>query len=103
MTRDRGLDELREPLEGEALSDVTNRLKTARGHIDHIIQALDAGGYPIDVMRQLAAVRGALDAALRKTLRYYFEHMFVNAVKANKSKLAVDELMQALTFLGEIE
>ena len=35
--------------------DVVNRLKTARGHIDHIVELLEGGGYAIDVMRQVSA------------------------------------------------
>lgn len=103
MGRNRRLDSMREPLKGEALTDVVNRLKTARGHIDHIVELLEGGGYAIDVMRQVSAVRGALDATMRTTLRYYFEHAFVNAVKADKTKLAIDELMSALSFLRQLE
>jgi CsoR family transcriptional regulator, copper-sensing transcriptional repressor len=103
MPRSRRLDPLRRPLAGEPLADVTNRLKTARGHIDHILAQLDDGAYVIDVLRQMAAVRGALDAAARVALRYYFEHAFVNAVKAGQGSLAIDEMMRALTFLRQLD
>jgi CsoR family transcriptional regulator, copper-sensing transcriptional repressor len=103
VRRNRRLDSIREPLQGKALSDVTNRLKTARGHIDHIVEMLEAKAYTIDVLRQAAAVRGALDATVRTALRYYFEHAFVNAVKTGQTEAAVDELMAALAFLREIE
>ena len=103
MARNRRLDALREPLQGETLADVTNRLKTVRGHVDHIIELVERGGYAIDVMRQVAAARGGLDAVMRVSLRYYFEHAFVNAVKANQAQLAIDELMGALAFLRQID
>ena len=103
VARNRRLDALREPMRGETVTAVTNRLKTARGHIDHVLALLENEGYTIDVMRQVAAVRGALDATVRVILRHYVEHAFVNAVKADQSKLAIDELMRALAFLRQIE
>jgi DNA-binding FrmR family transcriptional regulator len=103
VRRNRALDALRRPLEPERKLDVTNRLKTARGHLDHIITMLEDDPYPVDVLRQMAAVRGALDATVRTALRHYFEHTFVDAVKNGKTEAAVDELMSALAFLRQIE
>ena len=103
VRRNRRLDALRQPLQAERKADVVNRLKTARGHIDHIIALLDGEAYVLDVLRQIAAVRGALDATVRTALRHYFEHAFVNAVKAGQSEAAIDELMSALTFLRQID
>lgn len=85
------------------MADVVNRLKTARGHIDHILTQLDERAYVIDVLRQIAAVRGALDASARVALRHYFENAFVNAVKAGQGQVAVDEMMRALTFLRQLD
>lgn len=103
MRRNRELDSLRRPLSAERKSDVANRLKTARGHLEHIIASLDDDPYALDLLRQIAAVRGALDATVRTALRHYFEHTFVSAVKAGKTENAVDELMTALTFLRQID
>lgn len=103
MPRNRRLDPLRHPLRGETLVDVTNRLKTARGHIDHVLAQVEDEKYVIDILRQLAAVRGALDAVSRVLLQYYFEHAFVNAVAAGKSKIAIEEMMRALTFLRQLD
>ena len=103
MRRNRELDRLRQPLRPERKQDVTNRLKTARGHLDAIIDKLDDDPVVIDVLRQVAAVRGALDATIRTALRHYFEHTFVAAVEAGKSAEAIDELMHALTFLRQID
>lgn len=68
-----------------------------------MIASLDNEPYVVDVLRQIAAVRGALDATVRVALRYYFEHGFVNAVRAGDIEPAVDELMGALTFLKQID
>jgi CsoR family transcriptional regulator, copper-sensing transcriptional repressor len=103
VRRNRDLDRLRRPLEPERKQDVMNRLKTARGHLEHIITLLEDDPYPVDVLRQIAAVRGALDATVRTALRHYFERTFVEAVKNGKTEAAVDELMSALTFLRQID
>jgi CsoR family transcriptional regulator, copper-sensing transcriptional repressor len=103
MRRNRELDRLREPLRGERKADVLNRLKTARGHLDSILTLLEDDPYVLDVLRQIAAVRGALDATVRVALRHYFEHVFVNAVQHGHVDAAIDELMNALTFLRQVD
>ena len=97
------MDAHREPLADERKGDVVNRLKSARGHLDHVIASLDGEPYVVDVLRQIAAVRGALDATVRVALRYYFERGFVNAVRAGDVEPAVDELMGALAFLKQVD
>ncbi len=101
--RNRKLDPLRRPLDGDAQRDVANRLKTAQGHIDSILTQLDERAYVIDVLRQLAAVRGTLDAAARVSVRHYCQTAFVNAVKSGREELAIDEMMRALTFLRHLD
>jgi len=103
VRRNRELDRLRQPLQPDRKSDVVNRLKTARGHLDAIIDSLEDDPYVLDVLRQLAAVRGALDATIRTALRHYFEHTFVASVQAGKTTAAIEELMNALAFLRQIE
>ncbi|HEX3468070.1 MAG TPA: metal-sensitive transcriptional regulator [Candidatus Elarobacter sp.] len=103
MRRNRTLDRLRRPLQGDRKADVVNRLKSARGHLDHVITMLEEDPYVLDVLRQVAAVRGALDATVRTALRHYFEHTFVDAVEAGHTEAAIDELMSALTFLRQVD
>ena len=39
---------------------ITNRLKTARGHLDGIVRMIENHAWCPDVMKQLAAVQGTL-------------------------------------------
>ena len=103
MQRNPALDRFRKPLEGERKADVINRLKTARGHIDHVLTMVEGDAYVLDLLRQVAAVRGALDATTRVALQHYFERVFANAVRAGDVEPAVDELMSALAFLRQID
>jgi DNA-binding FrmR family transcriptional regulator len=97
------LDRFRQPLANERKADVTNRLKSARGHIDHVLALIEHDAYVVDILRQIAAVRGALDATTRVALRHYFDRVFVEAVRAGEVEPAVDELMTSLAFLREID
>lgn len=74
-------------------------MRSARGHLDHVVEALDDGAYVIDILQQLSAVRGSIDATLRVALRYYFEHGVIPAVRAGAGEPALEELMSALSFL----
>lgn len=100
--RRRDVDPHRTPLSPRSRSELANRLKSVRGHVEHIIAALDDEPYVIDVLQQLAAVRGSVDASIRLALRYYCEHGFAPALQSGKTAAAVDELMAALSFLKQL-
>jgi CsoR family transcriptional regulator, copper-sensing transcriptional repressor len=100
--RRQAVDPHRSPLNAERRKDLVNRLRSARGHIDHVINSLDSDPYVIDVLQQLAAVRGSIDASIRLGLRYYCEHGFVPAMRAGAAEAAIDELMSALSFLKQL-
>jgi DNA-binding FrmR family transcriptional regulator len=103
MPRRKELDRHRPVISDDQQKAVLNRLKTARGHIDHVITEVERGAYAIDALRQIAAIRGALDATVRVLLRFYFEGAFLNAVKAGDAEPAIEELTQALAFLKQID
>jgi DNA-binding FrmR family transcriptional regulator len=90
-------------MERERKLDVINRLKSARGHIDHILAMVEDDAYVLDLLRQVAAVRGALDATTRVALRHYFERIFTAQVQAGEIDPSGGELMAALGFLRQIE
>jgi len=96
------VDPHRTPLSSRSRRELANRLKTVRGHVDHILEMLDDDPYVIDVLQQLAAVRGSIDASIRLGLRYYCEHGFAPALQSGKTEAAVDELMAALSFLKQL-
>jgi DNA-binding FrmR family transcriptional regulator len=102
-SRARDVERSRKPLEGERRADVVNRLKSARGHIDHILAMIDEDAYVLDLLRQIAAVRGAVDATTRIALRHYFERVFANQVRDGEVESAAGELMTALRFMRQID
>lgn len=77
---------------------VLARMKTARGHLDGVLRMVDDGAYCPDVMKQLAAVQGLLEAASRTMLRNHLETCVADAVRAGRTDQVVDELMETLKF-----
>jgi len=77
---------------------LVNRLRSARGHVDAVIRMVEDGTYCVDVMKQLSAVQGSLEAASRTMLRNHLETCVAAAMKAGRTTEIVDELMQALRF-----
>ena len=60
---------------------ITNRLKTARGHLDGIVRMIENDAWCPDVMKQLAAVQGMLEAASREVLRHHLETHVADAIR----------------------
>ena len=83
-------------------SDVLNRLRTARGHLDAIIKMIDDDAYCVDVLKQISAVRAALDRVGRIELRHHFLNCFSEAVRSGKGERAADELLEALAYNKEL-
>ena len=59
---------------------------------------VDDGAYCPDVMKQLAAVQGLLEAASRTVLRNHLETCVADAVRAGRTDEIIDELMETLKF-----
>ena len=77
---------------------VTNRLKTARGHLDGIIRMVEDDAYCPDVMKQLSAVQGLLETTSRVVLRNHLETCVAAAMRAGRTEEIVDELMETLKY-----
>lgn len=77
---------------------VTNRLKTARGHLEGIIRMVEDDVWCPDIMKQLAAVQGTLESTSREVFRHHLETHVADAVSAGRSAEIIDELMEALKY-----
>ncbi|HEX9766563.1 MAG TPA: metal-sensitive transcriptional regulator [Nitriliruptorales bacterium] len=77
---------------------VTNRLKTARGHLDGIIRMVEDDAWCPDIMKQLAAVQGMLEGTSREVFRHHLESHVADAIRAGRGDEIVDELMETLKY-----
>lgn len=75
---------------------VLNRLKTARGHLEGIIKLVESDTYCVQVIKQIAAVRGALDRVSRIELENHLEHCLVDQIAAGEAAVAVAEVVEIL-------
>ena len=85
-------------LDPEQKADLMRRLKTARGHLDAIVTMIDQNVYCLEVLRQLSAVRSALDRVGRIELHHHLQHCFLDAVRSGDEEPAVLELMETLEY-----
>jgi CsoR family transcriptional regulator, copper-sensing transcriptional repressor len=77
---------------------VLNRLRSARGHLEAVLRMVEEEEYCPDIMKQLSAVQGQLEAASRLVLRNHLETCVAAAMQAGRTEEIVDELMDALRF-----
>lgn len=77
---------------------VTNRLKTARGHLDGIIRMVEDDAWCPDIMKQLAAVQGMLEGTSREVFRHHLESHVADAIRDGRGDEIVDELMETLKY-----
>ncbi len=76
--------------------NVLNRLKSVRGHLDAVIRMVESDTYCVQVIKQVAACRAALDRVSRIELENHVEHCVVAQVRGGEAEHAVAELMDIL-------
>jgi DNA-binding FrmR family transcriptional regulator len=89
-------------LPDETKRAVLARLKTARGHLDGVIKLVEDDTYCVQVIKQISAVRGALDRVSRIELENHVRYCLVEQIQAGKSMGAVAELIEILGLRQEI-
>jgi DNA-binding FrmR family transcriptional regulator len=75
---------------------VLKRLNRIEGQVRGVARMVEDDRYCIDVITQLAAVRAALDAVAMHLLEDHTRGCVQAAIKSNRGKPALDELMQVM-------
>jgi CsoR family transcriptional regulator, copper-sensing transcriptional repressor len=88
--------ERKSSLPSDAKRAVLNRLKTARGHLDGVIKLVEDDTYCVQVIKQIAAVRGALERVSRIELENHLRHCLVDQIRGGESTAAVTEVVEIL-------
>ncbi|GAC1311601.1 MAG: hypothetical protein NVSMB19_26060 [Vulcanimicrobiaceae bacterium] len=89
-------------LDDREKADVLGRLRSVRGHVDGVIKMVDADTYCVDVVKQISAMRAALDRVARIEIRSHIERCVLAAGDAGDRKRAIDDLLDALNFNKEL-
>lgn len=73
---------------------ILHRLAIARGHLDKVIQMVEAGHYCIDVVHQSMAVQAALREVDHVVLKNHMETCVADSIRKSKANDVIDEVMK---------
>ncbi|MHB1503240.1 MAG: metal-sensitive transcriptional regulator [Acidimicrobiales bacterium] len=79
-------------------TEALTRLKTVRGHLDGVIDMVQAERYCPELMKQVAALQASLEKVNRLLLRNHLETCVSEAIQTGQGREKIDELMEALRF-----
>ena len=80
---------MQEAVKEEALK----RLRTARGHLDHVISQVEAEKYCIDILQQSLAVQSALRAVDNLILKGHLEEHVAEAMHRKDKAKSIQEVV----------
>lgn len=78
--------------------DAQLRLKSAAGHLESVRRMVDEDVYCVDLMKQVAAVQGALEGVQHILLRNHLSTCVADAVRRGMGEEIIDELLGALRY-----
>jgi DNA-binding FrmR family transcriptional regulator len=82
----------------ELRRDALLRLKSAAGHLESVQRMVAEDVYCVDIMKQVAAVQGALEGVQRVLLRNHLSTCVADAVRRGMGDAVIDELLGALAY-----
>lgn len=78
--------------------DAIQRLKSATGHLESVQRMVEQDVYCVDLMKQVAAVQGALEGVQLILLRNHLSTCVSDAVRRGMGDEIIDELLGALRY-----
>ena len=86
-----------DPIVGDR-RQVTNRRRTARGHVDDVLSMAEQDGWCPDVAKQLTAAQGLIESTSREVSRHHLGSPIYAACCDGCGDGAFDELLEALKY-----
>lgn len=80
-------------MQAQVKSEAIKRLRTARGHLDHVISAIEAEKYCIDILQQSLAVQSALRAVDHIILKGHLEEHASHAMQGKNKDKSIKEVI----------
>lgn len=74
-------------------SEALRRLRTAKGHLDHVILAVQSEKYCIDILQQSLAVQSALRAVDNIILKGHLEEHVAHAMHGKDQAKSIQEVV----------
>lgn len=69
------------------------RLKSARGHLDHVVKLVEGEKYCIDILQQSLAVQSALRAVDNVILKGHLEEHVIQAMHGKNREKSIQEVV----------
>ena len=86
-------------LDAAAREQTRRRLLSVKGHVEGVLRMLeDDSVYCVDVLKQVKAVRGALDKVSELVLRSHLHDHVVTAAERGDAEQIVAELLEVLKY-----
>lgn len=86
----------------EIKEQMLRQLRTAEGHLSGIRKMIEQDRYCVDVLKQLAAVQGLLGRSARILAHAHAHGCIRTAIEQGRGAKAIDELFEALKYLGHL-
>jgi DNA-binding FrmR family transcriptional regulator len=92
---------MRKPRPHRTHPDIVKRLKRAAGHLESVIEMIEAERSCLDIAQQLQAVESAIAKAKQTLIHDHLEHFLESAVGSvsRPRRAAVDEFKQITKYL----
>ena len=74
-------------------SNALKRLKSAKGHLDHVIKQIEEEKYCIDILQQSLAVQSALRAVDNLILKGHLEEHVSHAMHGKDQQKSIQEIV----------
>ena len=82
-------------------SDITHKLKIARGQIDGILQMIESDRYCVDISNQLQATQALLRSANQQILQAHIRNCVREALQTDVENPKLEEALQLLEKMNQ--
>lgn len=80
-------------MQSHVKAEALKRLRTARGHLDHVISQVEQEKYCIEILQQSLAVQAALRAVDHIILKGHLEEHVAHAMHGKDQQKSIDEVI----------
>ena len=80
-------------MQAHVKTDAIKRLRTARGHLDHVINQVESEQYCINILQQSLAVQSALRVVDHIILKGHLEEHVAHAMHGKDKDKAIQEVV----------
>ena len=81
-------------MDQDTRGDVLKRMAYVEGHLQGVRRMIEDDQYCVDVMKQMYAVRRAIEKIEQQMLSGHLHHCVVDAIEGGRSEPVIDELLE---------